>query len=283
MSTPADKTPRTRDGRPPGGGRKSRRSFLRTVLLGGGVILAALSGFLPLSYARTRRLRPPGALDESDFLSSCIKCGQCLQVCPVSAIRLGDLVDGYGVGVPYIDARQQACDFSCDAAQCILACPTGALTYEKPASLAVRVGATLSRQPVLKAKEQDPDNKLNFRERMGVARLARPEACLASQGKGFNGTARGQDFTGQLRYANVDRWKPVPVREHPYVVTLCDLCISSCPILGAISLEKFVDDAGVSRVRPAVHEACVGCGVCEMICPVEPGCIEIDARQVWTT
>ena len=97
----------------------NRRRFLRTVLLTGGVVGAAVSGFLPLVYSQRKRLRPPGALDEKDFLSSCIKCGQCVQVCPVQAIKLADLIDGMGVGTPYIDARQQACDFSCDAVQSV--------------------------------------------------------------------------------------------------------------------------------------------------------------------
>ena len=55
--------------------QQARRRWLRTILLTGGVMGAALSGFLPMVYARTKRLRPPGALDEKDFLSSCIKCG----------------------------------------------------------------------------------------------------------------------------------------------------------------------------------------------------------------
>ncbi|MFO1427488.1 MAG: 4Fe-4S binding protein [Steroidobacteraceae bacterium] len=113
--------------------QQARRRFLRTVLLAGGVLGAGLSGFLPVVYAKRQRLRPPGALDEPDFpRPSCIKCGQCVQVCPVEAIKLADLVDGLGVGVPCIEPRSQACDFSCDAAQCVLACPTGALAYEKP-------------------------------------------------------------------------------------------------------------------------------------------------------
>ena len=263
--------------------RQARRRFLRTVLLTGGVMGAALSGYLPLIYAKRQRLRPPGALDEHEFLASCIKCGQCVQVCPVQAIVLADLVDGFGVGVPYIDAREQACDFSCDAAQCILACPTGALTYKKPEFLAVRDGAALAAKPILKAKEKDPENTLNLKERMGVARLVRAEGCLAVKGKGFKGQARGDKFKGRMRYMEIDRWKPIHVADHPYDVAECDLCVRECPIKGAISMETMFAPDGTKRRQPVVHEPCVGCGVCEMICPVEPSCIVVEQREVWKT
>jgi ferredoxin-type protein NapG len=261
--------------------QQARRRVLRTILLTGGVMGAALSGFLPLAYAQRKRLRPPGALDEKDFLSSCIKCGQCVQVCPVSAIKLADLVDGFGVGAPYIDAREQACDFSCDAVQCILACPTGSLTYHKPDFLPVRSGAALAAKPILLAKEKDAEPTLNLAERIGVARLTRPEACLAIQGKGFKGQARGAGFKGRMRYMAVDRWKPIKVAEHPYDVAECDLCVRECPVKGAISIETVFAPDGSKRKSPVVHEPCVGCGVCEMICPVEPAAIEIVPREVW--
>jgi ferredoxin-type protein NapG len=261
--------------------RQDRRRWLRTALLAGGVLGAALSGYLPLAYAQKKRLRPPGALDEKDLLSSCIKCGQCVQVCPVQAIKLADLVDGFGVGVPYIDAREQACDFSCDAVQCILACPTGSLVYEKPNFLPLRTGASLATKPLLKAKEKDPEPTLNLKERMGVARLTRPEACLATQGKGFKGQTRGADFKGRMRYMDVDRWKPIPIADHPYDVKECNLCVSECPVGNAISMETLTTSDGITRRQPVVHEPCVGCGVCEMVCPVEQACIVIEAREVW--
>ena len=263
--------------------RQERRRALRTALLAGGVLGAALSGWLPVAYARHARLRPPGALEEKDLLASCIKCGQCVQVCPVQAIKLADLVDGFGVGVPYIDAREQACDFSCDAVQRILACPTGALVYEKPAFLGTRAGAGLAAKPVLKAKEKDPEPTLNLHERVGVARLTRPEACLAVQGKGFKGVTRGADFPGLLRYMEVDRWKPVRIADHPYDLPECDLCVRECPIKDAISIETFTLPDGRKRRQPVVHEPCVGCGVCEMVCPVEPASITIESRGVWKT
>jgi ferredoxin-type protein NapG len=276
VKTPATPPPMSRERR-----QQARRRVLRTILLSGGVLGAALSGFLPLAYAQKKRLRPPGALDEKDFLASCIKCGQCVQVCPVQAIKLADLVDGFGVGAPHIDARAQACDFSCDAVQCILACPTGSLTYHKPDFLPVRAGAGLAAKPILLAKEKDPEPTLNLAERIGVARLTRPEACLAIQGKGFKGQARGPQFKGELRYMEVDRWKPIPVRDHPYDVAECDLCVRACPIKQAISIETVFAPDGTQRKSPVVHEPCVGCGVCEMICPVEPAAIVVDAREVW--
>jgi ferredoxin-type protein NapG len=273
---PAGKPPLSKERK-----QQARRRVLRTILLSGGVLGAAVSGWLPVVYARKARLRPPGALDEKDFLSSCIKCGQCVQVCPVDAIKLADLVDGFGVGAPYIDAREQACDFSCDAVQCILACPTGSLTYHKPEFLPVRDGAKLATKPILKAKENDPENTLNLAERIGVARLTRPGRCLLLQGKGFKGQARGSDFKGEMRYMDVDRWKPIPVRDHPYDVAECDLCVRECPVKDAISIEMVFMPNGTQRKSPVVHEPCVGCGVCEMICPVDPAAIEIVAQEVW--
>ncbi len=252
---------------------QNRREFIRTTLLAGGTMIAALAGYIPLASGGVQRLRPPGALkdaqlDEHDFLSACIKCGQCVQVCPVEAIKLAELDDGYGIGVPYIDARAQACDFSCDGLQCVLACPTGALTHD-----------------------------LNYpaETRMGFARLARPDACLAIQGKGFKGQARGPDYAGTLRYDEIDRWNPIPVADHPYDLELCDLCMRQCPIeiriaqceagkppsgdpnqcppRHAITFESI---GSGKAMMPVISDGCVGCGVCEMICPVDPTVIVID-------
>jgi ferredoxin-type protein NapG len=260
----------------------NRRKFIRSVVLVGGVLGLSMLGYMPVANARKPRMRPPGALEEHDFLSSCIKCGQCVQVCPVAAIKLDDIDQGFGIGVPYIDSRQQACDFSCDAVQCILACPTGALTYVKPAFADLREGMRLSRAPVLKAKEKDAEPTLNLKERTGVARLSRPEACLAVLGKGFKGQARGAGFKGRMRYMEVDRWKPIAVRDHPYERDICDLCVTECPIKDAIKLEVTVGADGVKRYIPVVLEQCVGCGVCEMICPVESTAIVVDERKAWS-
>ena len=206
----SDNKPETKRKKPtltPKRKEQSRREFLRATVLTAGVVGASLIGFVPVLQGKAMRLRPPGALktpdDEQEFFASCIKCGQCVQVCPVEAIKLADLDDGFGIGLPFIDARAQACDFSCDGLQCVLACPTGALTH-------------------------DLDYPADTR--MGFARLARPKACLAMQGKGFKGQARGPDYEGLLRYEDVDRWNPIPVADYPYDLEICDLCVRQCPI-----------------------------------------------------
>jgi ferredoxin-type protein NapG len=236
--------------------QNERRRFIRSVGLASGVIGFSMLGLIPTLQSRTNpRLRPPGALDENDLLASCIKCGQCVQVCPVEAVKLADIDDGFGNGVPYIDARMQACDFSCDAVQCVLACPTGSLSQQ------------------IEKKEQ---------VLMGLARLDKPEICLARLGQGFKGQVRkNENFQGLLRYMDVDRWNPIPVSEYPYDLELCDLCVRECPIEGAISLEPINNDKNDKRRTPIIHKTCVGCGVCEMMCPVEPTAIVIDERKLW--
>jgi ferredoxin-type protein NapG len=256
---------------------KQRRTFLRSIVMGVGVVGASMLGVIPVIGRWFERLRPPGALQEDEFLSSCIKCGQCVQVCPVNAIKLADLDEGFGIGVPYIDARAQACDFSCDGLQCVLACPTGALAHEL---------------------DYPADT------RMGVARVARPGRCLAISGEGFKGLARGSDYDGLLRYDDVDRWNPIKVADYPYDLELCDLCVRQCPIEIRIAqcAEKTPVEGKVERVaeqhgnecppvhaiaieevdgiiQPVIKEGCVGCGVCEMICPPEPPAIVIDSAR----
>ncbi len=230
---------------------EQRRTILRSIGAGIAVVGLSLVGYYPILKKLFSRLRPPGALAENEFLSACIKCGQCVQVCPVQAIELADGDEGFGLGAPYIDARSQGCDFSCDATQCILACPTGALS-----------------QLVSKKEEV----------RMGLARLARSDACLAVNGKGLRGLARGEAYEGLHRYIEIDRWKPLKIAEHPYDLELCDLCVRECPIEGAISLRPFTGDPGDKRRMPVVTDLCVGCGTCEMMCPVEPAAIVIDPK-----
>jgi polyferredoxin len=71
-------------------------------------------------------VRPPGSLAEEDFLERCIRCGQCMRVCPNNALHPTFLEAGFeGLWTPYLIARIGYCEPTCTF--CGQVCPTGAL------------------------------------------------------------------------------------------------------------------------------------------------------------
>lgn len=90
-----------------------------------GAIVGA-EALLALTRDTSDTLRPPGALDERDFLARCIKCGRCIEACPYKALYADRSVVGPAAGTPTLDMRSQACRL-CEDLPCIAACPTEAL------------------------------------------------------------------------------------------------------------------------------------------------------------
>jgi polyferredoxin len=83
-------------------------------------------------------IRPPGALAEEEFLARCIKCGQCMRVCPTNVIGPAGLESGLeGLWTPRLNFRigTSGCQHTCIA--CGQLCPTAAI---RPLSLEERRG-----------------------------------------------------------------------------------------------------------------------------------------------
>jgi ferredoxin-type protein NapG len=68
------------------------------------------------------RLRPPGAVEEKRFMTLCIRCNRCMEVCPYGSIKRSGL--GRFIGTPHVFPETKAC-YLCMA--CCRLCPTGAL------------------------------------------------------------------------------------------------------------------------------------------------------------
>lgn len=161
---------------------------------------AATEGVLKISSARL--IRPPGALAEEEFVTACVRCGECMKVCPTNAIQPALGEGGLeALGTPILVPRIGACAQPCNL--CGRVCPTRAI---QPFSVEEKAYLYL-----------------------GTSRIDR-STCIAWA---------------------ADRQ--------------CLICDEACPY-DAIS-QQVLD--GVRK--PVVKERiCVGCGMCEWVCPVEP-------------
>ncbi|MGZ3709401.1 MAG: 4Fe-4S binding protein, partial [Bdellovibrionota bacterium] len=102
-----------------------RRQLLAT---GAFTILAApalnLSAGEPASVKKL--IRPPMSREEHDFLSSCIRCGECMKACPTGILKPAGLEHGLrALWSPVMVSTEGACQQGCNA--CSQACPTDAI------------------------------------------------------------------------------------------------------------------------------------------------------------
>ena len=100
------------------------------------VIFAGVTGLLFYPFVRTSGrstrdfssnvIRPPGAVEELEFLERCTKCDQCIRVCPTDALQPALFESGLeGLWSPILNFRMGHCQLHCTA--CGQVCPTGAI------------------------------------------------------------------------------------------------------------------------------------------------------------
>jgi len=239
-------------------------------------------------------IRPPGSLPEVEFLQRCIKCGQCMRICPTNVIQPAGFEAGIeGIWTPRLDFRMgtSGCQHNCIA--CSNLCPTAAI---RPISADERLGrksfasqgpvrigtAFVDRgrclpwamdRPCIVCQENCPVSPKAIFTRSEY-RPVRLEGELRLQGMAdnrllFNGPALPADqfATGDyyLTVGNERGLPPVRIR-----------AIGS----GGIVLKEnpFAETAAegdrinllVRLQLPFVNPAhCIGCGVCEHECPVK--------------
>lgn len=161
-------------------------------------------------------LRPPGALDEFEFLVACTRCDKCIKACPQDSIRKAGSSAGLAVNTPYIEPRSMPC-FLCTDLPCIPACPDGALIWPK--------------RTLASGEELEGPRAV----KMGIAKILE-DLCLT--------WAKDEEHPAQPCRTCVDRC-PYPgvaidVKDtedgavpHPEVVadycTGCGLCLFGCP------------------------------------------------------
>lgn len=103
------------------------------------------------------RVLPPTAGDEATFLSKCIRCFRCGEVCTAGCIEFYGPFAGKRAGAPYIEPRSTSCNV---CMECTQVCPSGALT----------------------AIEDDDHERIKVEVRMGLAYID-DDLCLSHQGR----------------------------------------------------------------------------------------------------
>ena len=173
-------------------------------------------------------LRPPGSAKH--FESLCIKCGQCVQVCPYHSISLLGLDDGINLASAYIDPSKRGC-YLCDLFPCVLACPSGAL-----------------------------DHSINSIKdvKMGIAVVRDSQKCYATLSKNVNLSDISHLLSRQTYNEREESAKEI-IKAN--LDKTCSLCVDSCPVENAINFTQ-INGQNIVKIEPN----CVGCGVCQEVC-----------------
>lgn len=244
----------------------SRRNFVKQASAIGILGLLAGGGMIGLGALEAKELplRPPAAVKEEDFLALCVKCGQCLQVCPYHSIKLADMALGHGVGTPYIDPRERGC-YLCELLPCVLACPSGALDHH--------------------VEDVGQAN-------MGIAVVVRVNDCIATKNEPVKRDAIDRIYfnTATITYEELRDKKLVDIPNKPEKRELeekilknletfegkqCTICADMCPLPNKEQAIHMVANSSGGQ-KPEILAACVGCGACVELCPTNV--LEIEAR-----
>lgn len=103
----------------------SRREAL-SALAAGAAGLLLLRTDLRIRHRSPWLIRPPGVEDEDDFLARCLRCSQCMEICPTTALQPALREAGLeGLWTPIVVPRVGYCDYGCNA--CGQVCPSGAI------------------------------------------------------------------------------------------------------------------------------------------------------------
>jgi MauM/NapG family ferredoxin protein len=124
----------TSKSRPNGEASDPTRRGMLTALAGGlfvaGLLRTGIRTPAPRGKERalvdSELIRPPGALPEPEFLSRCVRCGECMRACPTNTLQPVLLKAGAeGLFSPIMIPRLAGCAVGCNV--CGKVCPTGAI------------------------------------------------------------------------------------------------------------------------------------------------------------
>jgi ferredoxin len=118
-----------------------RRSLLTAGAAGvGAVLLVHTSAEGERHTYHAELIRPPGSTTENEFLSKCIRCGECMKMCPTNAVQPAMSEGGIAaLWTPVLKMKMGYCEYECNL--CSQVCPTHAIELKTlEAKQAIRIG-----------------------------------------------------------------------------------------------------------------------------------------------
>lgn len=206
-----------------------KRQVISSALAGMAVV--PLLRITPLSRtvaANPVLIRPPGALDEPEFLKRCVKCGECMKVCITGGLQPALLEAGWeGIWTPMLVPRIGYCEYRCTL--CGQVCPTQAIRDLPVAEKeTVKIGlAMIDRSRCLPIAH-------------GISCIVCEEVCPTSPKAIWFENVAVEDRQGQsqiFKQPRVDLEK----------CTGCGICETKCPVLGRPAIT--VTSIGESRSK----------------------------------
>lgn len=267
----------------------SRRHLMFSVIGAAATLpLARLAGATGRNW-NPHVIRPPGSLPEPQFLQTCIKCGQCMRICPTNVLQPAAFEAGLeGIWTPILNNRIGAgCMANCTA--CSQVCPTASIapiSIERKRGLGpyahigpIRLGTAFidrSRclpwamdRPCAVCQEVCPISpKAIFLRRSEHVIRTGPLTVTAATGNtvSTNDAVLQPDLYGTgdfLIEFTAGQRRPIKSNSADTITTPNDQPFSPIPDLGAQFVIKIVLDQ--PHIDP---QLCVGCGICEHECPV---------------
>ena len=197
----------------------TRRQALAALAAGAIGVLVLRTG-LRAKRPHPLLIRPPGVEDERLFLSRCLRCSQCIKVCPTSGLQPTLLEAGLeGLWTPHLVSRLGYCDYGCNA--CGQICPSGAIP---------RLDLAEKREQVLGVAVIDRDRCLPWAH--GVPCIVCEEMCPTPE----------KAIRLEEAVVTDDRGEPVLV-QRPYVLEDlcigCGICEYRCPVEGEAAIRVY--------------------------------------------
>jgi polyferredoxin len=210
-----------------------RRTVVASAAAGAVAIPAMRIANWPDKAYSEKVIRPPGSVEEREFLERCIRCAECMKVCPNNALHPAFFEAGLeGLWTPILIPRIGYCEYSC--VLCGQVCPTGAI------------------QKITELQKTGKDEKTGKEQKpisMGTAMYdhgrclpwAMATPCIVCE-----------EFCPTSPKAIWAEEVEVPKREAKYKAK------GEALLMGTIKVQR-------PHVDPNL---CIGCGACEKVCPI---------------